>query len=81
MFKPSENVQTLISVCVHTFNMTRGRPKVEQKGERTMRLNLTVSESLEREFREKVFNRYGLHKGDIQKAVEEALRLWIAKGV
>jgi hypothetical protein len=61
--------------------MGKDKTKAEAKGEKTVRLNLTVSESLEREFREKVFNRYGLHKGDIQKAVEEALRLWIAKGV
>jgi len=62
-------------------HMGKDKTKAEAKGEKTVRLNLTVSESLEREFREKVFNRYGLHKGDIQKAVEEALRLWIAKGV
>jgi hypothetical protein len=61
--------------------MVKGKPKVEERGDGTVRLNLTVSESLEREFREIVFKRYGLHKGDIQKAVEEALRLWIAKGV
>ena len=61
--------------------MVKGKAKPEQGGEGTVRLNLTISESLEHEFREKVFKRYGLHKGDIQKAVEEALRLWIAKGV
>ncbi len=64
----------------YVFYMGKDKSKAEAKGEKTMRLNLTVSESLEREFRDKVFKRYGLHKGDIQKAVEEALRLWIAKG-
>jgi hypothetical protein len=61
--------------------MGKRKEKPEQGGQATVRLNLTISESLEREFREIVFKRYGLHKGDIQKAVEEALRLWIAKGV
>jgi hypothetical protein len=63
--------------------MVRGKRGPEsQDGEaRTVRVNLTMSESLEREFRETVFKRYGLHKGDIQRAVEEAIKLWIAKGV
>jgi len=58
-------------------------PKEKTKpteGEQTVRLNLTISSSLEKEFRETVFKRFGLHKGDIQRAVEEALKLWIAKG-
>ena len=61
--------------------MVKPKGKPRQGGQATVRVNLTISESLEHEFRETVFKRYGLHKGDIQKAVEEALRLWIAKGV
>jgi len=61
--------------------MVKGKAKPGISGEKTVRLNLTISESLEREFREIVFKRYGLHKGDIQRAVEEAIKLWIAKGV
>jgi len=61
--------------------MPKSKPTAGEKKEKTVRLNLTVSESLEKEFRENVYKRYGLHKGDIQKAVEEALRLWITKGV
>ena len=60
--------------------MARSKPKAGE-GVGTVRLNLTISESLEREFRETVFKRFGLHKGDIQKAVEEAIKLWITKGV
>jgi hypothetical protein len=47
---------------------------------KTVRVNLTMSEALEREFRETVFKRYGLRKGDIQRAVEEAIKLWITEG-
>lgn len=67
----------------YVLHMPKGKAKDEATthGDGTVRLNLTVSESLEREFRETVFKRFGLHKGDIQKAVEEALRLWITKGV
>jgi hypothetical protein len=63
--------------------MARSKPKPDatREGVGTVRLNLTITESLEREFRETVFKRYGLHKGDIQKAVEEAIKLWITKGV
>ena len=46
----------------------------------TVRLNITISESLDKEFRDAVFKRFGLRKGDIQRAVEEAIRLWITKG-
>jgi hypothetical protein len=60
--------------------MARTKPKPGEGGG-TVRLNLTISESLEHEFRETVFKRYGLHKGDIQRAVEEAIKLWITKGV
>jgi len=62
--------------------MARSKPKSDTTGEGvgTVRLNLTISQSLEREFRETVFKRYGLHKGDIQRAVEEAIKLWISKG-
>lgn len=43
------------------------------------RLNLVIEDKLEKEFRDKVFQRYGMKKGNIQLAVEEALRDWIAK--
>ena len=59
--------------------MPKEKPKPSEE-DRTVRLNLTISSSLEKDFRETVFKRYGLHKGDIQKAVEEALKLWITKG-
>jgi hypothetical protein len=48
-----------------------------EKKQKTTRLNLTVSEALEKKFRDEVYKRYGLRKGDIQRAVEEAIELWI----
>lgn len=60
--------------------MVKGKPNPTQEAEATVRLNLTVSQELEKQFRDTVFKRYGLHKGDIQRAVEEAIRLWISKG-
>lgn len=50
------------------------------KKSKTVRINLTISEELEKRFREEVFNRYGLRKGDIQRAIEEAIELWIRQG-
>jgi len=75
-----ERANAYTHIRAYVSHMAKGKAK---KGgeERTVRLNLTVSESLEHEFRETVFKKFGLHKGDIQRAVEEALRLWIAKRV
>lgn len=50
------------------------------KKTKTVRINLTLSEDLEKRFRAEVFKRYGLHKGDIQRAVEEAIEMWIKGG-
>ena len=41
------------------------------------KINLTVSDELEKRFREEVFRRLGMKKGNIQIAVEEAIELWI----
>jgi hypothetical protein len=53
---------------------------VKKEPSKTVRINLTISEELEKRFRAEVFKRKGLHKGDIQRAVEEAIELWIKKG-
>ena len=41
------------------------------------KINLTISDGLEKRFREEVFRRLGMKKGNIQIAVEEAIKLWI----
>jgi len=64
-------------------HMVKGKAKPEPStnGEdRTVRLNLTISKELNQQFREVVFKRFGLRKGDIQRAIEDAIKLWIAKG-
>lgn len=43
------------------------------------KINLVVSDELEKQFRNAVFNKYGMKRGNIQKAVEEALKEWIQK--
>jgi metal-responsive CopG/Arc/MetJ family transcriptional regulator len=40
-------------------------------------LKVTIPDDLEREFREEIFKSKGMKKGNISKAVEEAIRLWI----
>jgi phosphoribosylanthranilate isomerase len=42
------------------------------------KLVLTVPEELENKFREVVYKRYGMKKGNISKAIREALELWIS---
>jgi len=41
------------------------------------KINLTISDELETRFREEVFKRLGMRKGNIQIAIEEAIKLWI----
>lgn len=45
------------------------------------KINLCLSDELEKQFREAVFRKYGLKRGNIQKAIEEALKEWIQKGM
>ena len=45
----------------------------------TKRLNLVLTEDTEERFRRAVFEKYGMKKGNIQIAVEEALHDWITK--
>ncbi len=69
-------------MCMRAYEVTMPKEKKpEAAGTGTVRLNLTVSQELEKQFRDAVFKKYGLHKGDIQRAIEEAIRLWIARGV
>jgi len=44
------------------------------------KINLTISDELETRFREEVFKRLGMKKGNIQIAIEEAIKLWIESG-
>jgi len=43
------------------------------------RMNVAVSDELERKFREAVFRKYGMKKGNITKAVEKAMDEWIER--
>ena len=45
----------------------------------TKRLNLVLTEDTEERFRRAVFEKYGMKKGNIQIAVEDALHDWILK--
>jgi hypothetical protein len=47
---------------------------------KTSRLYLTVDTDLEKRFREEVAKRLGMKKGNLQTAIEEAIRLWLRKG-
>lgn len=43
------------------------------------RMNIIISDELEEKFREMVFVKYGLKKGNITKAAEEAINEWIKR--
>jgi hypothetical protein len=43
------------------------------------RINVELSDELEKQLRFKTIERFGGKKGDLSKAVEEAIRTWIAK--
>ena len=46
-------------------------------GAKMGRLLVTIDDDLERKFRVEVAKRFGGRRGDIKKAIEEAIRLWI----
>lgn len=46
-------------------------------GNKMGKLNIKVRNELDRKFREEVFKRKGMKKGNITEAVEEAMLLWI----
>ena len=41
------------------------------------RLNINISDQLEKEFRLKTIEKFGGKKGSLSKALEEAITLWI----
>jgi hypothetical protein len=43
------------------------------------RISVTISDELEKELRFKTIERFGGKKGDLTKAVEEAIKTWVAR--
>jgi hypothetical protein len=43
------------------------------------RISVAISDELEKELRFKTIERFGGKKGDLSRAVEEAIKTWIAK--
>ncbi|MBN2251148.1 MAG: hypothetical protein JW724_03625 [Candidatus Altiarchaeota archaeon] len=44
------------------------------------RINIVVSDDMENKFRKEVAKRFGVRKGNIQRAMEEAIDIWVKKG-
>ncbi len=42
-------------------------------------LNLVIDDKLDQEFRKEVVKRYGMKRGNIKKAVEDAIQNWTKK--
>jgi len=45
------------------------------------RISVTFSDELEKKLRFKTIERFGGKKGDLSRAVEEAVKTWVAKEV
>ena len=43
------------------------------------KMNIDISDELDEQFREAVFNRFGMKKGNLTHAIEEAIKEWINK--
>ncbi|MGD0175731.1 MAG: hypothetical protein ABSC50_02770 [Candidatus Bathyarchaeia archaeon] len=41
------------------------------------KLTLTLNDELEKRFRDEIYKRLGMKKGNMQTAIEEAIELWI----
>ncbi|MEM2447901.1 MAG: hypothetical protein QXT14_02985 [Candidatus Bathyarchaeia archaeon] len=44
------------------------------------RMFLNIPDELEERFRSEVYKRFGMRKGNLSRALEEALRMWIEHG-
>ena len=44
------------------------------------RMDIILPDDLEQRFREEVFERYGMKRGNITKAVQEAIKQWMKEG-
>ncbi len=44
------------------------------------RVDIILPDDLEEQFREEVFKRLGMKRGNITRAVKEAIRQWIEEG-
>jgi len=45
------------------------------------KINFVISDEVDKKFREEVFKRKGMKKGNLTEALEEALKLWIKSPV
>ena len=43
------------------------------------RIDVILPDALEKEFRNKVFKKFGMKRGNITAAIQEAIKLWIDK--
>ena len=43
-----------------------------------MIINVHIEGDLAKRFREKIFTKYGIRKGNIKKCIEESIELWLA---
>lgn len=44
------------------------------------RMDIIIPDDLEKRFREEVFKRLGMKRGNITSAIQEAIEQWIEKG-
>jgi len=43
------------------------------------RINFVIPDDLEKQFRDKVFKDYGMKKGNISEALQDAIKQWLKK--
>jgi len=43
------------------------------------RLDLTIDTELDKQFRDMVYKKFGMKKGNLRTALEEAIRLWLSR--
>jgi len=46
---------------------------------RMSRINVEISDELEKKLRFKTVERFGGKKGDLSRSIEEAVKVWVAK--
>ena len=85
MKNDGKNKESIWRVAVRLLEKLLTRRTVHKNSDKSWRLKMgricvLLSDELEKQLRFKTIERFGGKKGDLTRAVEEAVKTWIAKG-
>ena len=66
-------------ICLLEKHLTRANRVLKKLVVEMGRISVELSDDLEKKLRFKTIERFGGRKGDLSRAVEEAVEIWVAK--